>query len=765
MGVKYYVEYKDFEDNEWRVNISTDNYFGTPIEVRSEKSGVDIKYSPKVVDAVDSCIINSSADITLYNTDEYNINIDELQNAQDKDFRLEVIKNSNLFWSGYVIPDGISESLLSKPYTIKISARDGLTMLEDLPLYITNNPLPAPINNRSPLAIVRDILWYRLNIELPIYFTSTFIQRKDSTDGFAGTTPFSYRGEIFVDFNGEYRSCEFFLENILKSFRLQIIQISGRWVIRNVREFLKSNIEFKYIDINSPGVLFNFSTNHINEVKFIENTQSRRSLPPLGSFKTTYNAIIAENVLPNGNFEMEQIGLPIYWGFIDGPGSRGELDIVSSISSQGTNSVSIRYPNTGSPTQLDYIYFTLVDFDGNLTQKGINIDTEILYKTLNLGLTFSPISGFNLDANGFIKFNETPLAIEVRYVTKTNKEYFLNQFGFWVQPPPFFQPWASANYVGQGTSDSRRTVEIDIKGYPMERNLLVIKIVLTGGGTVNEYSRDFVVQSSEVGRRDLLAERVRSTFSSSSGIMDVQVNEIDSNTTRIWFKFFSGTAFVYDELNSVVKMSSGGDGFVHDKAIGIHVDGMRIGDIARIDFNAKQDIKTINEDGRLFYSVILTRGMSMIVDDISVNVDDANNDVYIASASTNSRQESEELEISSSYTSFQFSNYFDYFFNSPNWMNFEDEYGNIGTLTNLYSQAKMRQRYKSNKIIDCSLKIDNDFEIMSCFGFDAKRYLPINFNYNTNNNTLKNVVMAELVNDDISINVTHLNSNDRQLSN
>src|SRR5690606_27124934 len=72
-----------------------------------------------------------------------------------------------------------------------------------------------------------------------------------------------------------------------------------------------------------------------------------------------------------------------------------------------------------------------VSSEGNyLTIGEIPIDTELLYKTCQIGLKWMPVSGYALTSEGDIDFSQYPIHISVKLTIGAN-EYYLNEFGYW----------------------------------------------------------------------------------------------------------------------------------------------------------------------------------------------------------------------------------------------------------------------------------------------------------------------------------------------
>src|SRR5690606_9057431 len=119
-----------------------------------------------------------------------------------------------------------------------VSAVDGLKLIDDIDYYIVYSS--TSYASRAPINHIRSALWGRLGIQLPINFACEEIEC-DAFAGenvLAGSVQWSPRGYGYTDFQGNYKSCGWMLENMLASFDLHIYQSGGEWVIRRIPEIV-----------------------------------------------------------------------------------------------------------------------------------------------------------------------------------------------------------------------------------------------------------------------------------------------------------------------------------------------------------------------------------------------------------------------------------------------------------------------------------------------------------------------------------------------
>ncbi len=200
MAVKYTIPYRSIDDTPWRVDISTAAYAGDPIPVRGfADNACMIEYDGGVDDPFDNPVVASKANMQLINQGE--LDMDELQNAGDRDFVVEVYRDNVLKWKGYLVTDNIQQPLLSTPYVVQLSAIDGLNMLEGI-TYTHNNLITESIGiaNRAPLNFLRQCLFApsNLGLMLPIRWHVGLQALTTEDDAIAGMMAWSPYGDGFV---------------------------------------------------------------------------------------------------------------------------------------------------------------------------------------------------------------------------------------------------------------------------------------------------------------------------------------------------------------------------------------------------------------------------------------------------------------------------------------------------------------------------------------------------------------------------------------
>src|SRR5690606_17040580 len=331
-AVKYRVDYKDHSDVAKRIDIELDNYAGDIIPCRAVAGAACVLTYDGLQDDKYEPIVSSSLNSTLYN--EGQIDVEELQQAGDKTFRVVYYIEGVLKWQGYLIPDGIEQRFAAVPYEVNISATDGLMLLDGIELSLQNMPAGTGIANRAPLNTIREILFREQNLGtmLPIRWVSEVENTNfPGQDALWGSVEWSPEGEGYETFQGERRSCLWVLENILKSFQCRIYLNDGRWNIERINDIATGNYTYREMEATTGVPLITTSTFNANKTiqrggdyAFINEDHLITIKPGTRKVRTTYKVDIGENIIPNGGFEHSTLGLPMYWRLRD-PGSGAML--------------------------------------------------------------------------------------------------------------------------------------------------------------------------------------------------------------------------------------------------------------------------------------------------------------------------------------------------------------------------------------------------------------------------------------------------------
>jgi len=462
MAVRYTIPFNSDDNQAWRIDISDASLTSTPISLRGVRGNVGIISYDGEGNADDpyTVLFPSTLSISIYNQD--NIDVNELQNAQDRDFTVSMYNGANLKWTGYLKIEGIQRQLLSAPTTVNLEAIDGLSMLADIDY--THADL---LGGRCPINYFRQILFSpsNLGIPLPIRWTNTLqCSAFLGEDVFSGSVEWAVDNQGFYSYQasqsggdtGQIKKCGDILEEMLRSMQCRISQCDGKWVIRRINDIVSGTFDYKQVAANfGPLVVSGGYENVLKQIgrsgyQFQGQDALITTKQGIKTVKVEYEANVRENVLPNGSQDTEEGSGLKYWGFY---GTGGSVQIGDSLDGRNGHSAFLL---SISPTN---DYYTLKSDGGVINEDGLPIDTQTLVKVINFSFLFSPVNGFP-SVDNVIVWDTEPFKIRVIFNVGIIV-YYLNQFGFWQTTPtdiPIVIPGLAYNEVAKVDFDKFRNI-------------------------------------------------------------------------------------------------------------------------------------------------------------------------------------------------------------------------------------------------------------------------------------------------------------------
>lgn len=794
--VKYRINYYSEKEDQWRVDVSNSSYTGDPIIVLGIENRACV-FTYENQDEVFNPIIYSSVSIGIYN--EGQINVEELQLANDKDFTVQVYREGALYWTGFVVPDRIQKVLQSEPYEVSFTAIDGLKMLEGLDFKgLRGDPMGDPTVSRlSPLAYIREILFHNqyLALRLPITWVSSVICEAypdDTYGALAGSITWGDRGRAYRNYNTDsdgqlvYKNCFYVLENMLKAFQCRLFQSNGKWHIRRINDVVTG--EFTVHEINTtfdqPGVdpIITTTTVDVNKLIsgegdyiFLRENQVSTMQPGLKSITTTYRQNQPSNIIPNGSFDDSVLGGNIIdWNAI--PAIDGVTFYAGpELTNRSGNSAMVDFPSA-SPGEGDETALTLYDSE----ELGLPIDATLLFKQMRFGFSFMADTYPTTGDGQTIDWSSIPLQISVKYTKRVDdgfREYYLNEFGYWQYEARGIDLGVKFNYQTQesvGGPNPYNDNRIYFTGNPNVGDVVQIGVVRNRYGSVRDYYTAECMVSEE-NNLELLLIKMLDALPNSTGGWDLfnrQVVMQDANNGYIRYSIVVG----YGQPEPSTYKSGNLQDF---KKINITVDQAKLLDVVKVSFQSKGNSgevlfpdplindKEINDNiGKLEFRLFVKRGQKIFFDDVTMSVEE-NNDVYKSEniSTNNTKTESVDLEISSSFSGFMVSNLM------TSWTNSSEEYiftdgKYTGAITGMSANAMMRFRYKPSVVFEGTVYGSgfNFDEIYSIESFESRKFIPLSARYNTEGCEI-DLVACECRDDSPALTETHYASNDKQLSN
>ena len=223
------------------------DYAGLPIEIQAQQNPIQITYQNTSNLKLDP-IMGSECTLNLIATEDFQL--EQLYTENEREFMIEVYKNSDLIWTGFIIPDGCQEAFTFAPYPISLNAVDGLGLLKNLS-YVQNDG-NFYFGKQSFIEVINACL---IRLDAPSLVLNTCVNIYDVTmtqgnafDPLAQSFVNSER--YFKDDNFTPMNCEEVLKSVLEEWTAVMVQNDGEWYIYRPTELaLSGDLSFrKYLD-------------------------------------------------------------------------------------------------------------------------------------------------------------------------------------------------------------------------------------------------------------------------------------------------------------------------------------------------------------------------------------------------------------------------------------------------------------------------------------------------------------------------------------
>jgi hypothetical protein len=300
--LKYFFEFTDVEQNNHRVEIYNDAYFGESTRVFGS---CQLTYSSTddILESIRGCglkiDLEANSDLTF----------NDLYSEEERTFSVIYKRNNLTLFSGWLNPEGIYENLVQDVYIISLNCVDGIGFLKNLS-YVENNGLPFS-GKQSLLEIVVNCLNRTLTpqdilINCDIYYNglnenlSTFENVYFNSDRF------------IKDDKDTIMNCDEVLRSVLEPFGCVITNYEGKWIIYKPNT-LTSNSELTFFTYDSDGVsksntTIDFSINVGSQIDnfypfHAEGNQQKSIKSSIGAYRINYKYGLNKKISNNPTFE------------------------------------------------------------------------------------------------------------------------------------------------------------------------------------------------------------------------------------------------------------------------------------------------------------------------------------------------------------------------------------------------------------------------------------------------------------------------------
>lgn len=307
--LKYFIQREN-----WRLNIY-ENVLESVILVPIEINGTCEMSRQERKDLFEP-IIATNLDINLEASLE--MDLSDLYFEDERHFKVEVLRNNEIEFLGFILPDGIWKSFVADKWVLKLKATDGLASLKNTSFAqniasIDGNPLNF-YGRMTALQII-DICLKKTGLNLN---TNTICYLEYM--GFAGGTIFGglyLSVERYFQNDTEPMDCDAVLRSLMQVFNATLVQQGGEWWIYRTIDLRDRNIVSTFGNgISGPNYAKFFGSrlgSEINEVEIFHCTanQMESISPSVQAYQVSYQFGNAKNILANGGLLLEGTGLNI----------------------------------------------------------------------------------------------------------------------------------------------------------------------------------------------------------------------------------------------------------------------------------------------------------------------------------------------------------------------------------------------------------------------------------------------------------------------
>ena len=214
--------------DEYLCSISQLDYGGLSTEIQAQQNPIQINYQNTSSNKLEP-IIGSECTLNLIATVDFEL--EDLYTENEREFMVQIYRNLDLIWQGFIIPDGCQESFTFAPYVISVNAVDGIGLLKNLS-YVQNDG-NFYVGKQSFIEVIQACL---VRLEAPALVLNTCVNIYDITmtqgDSYDPLDQSYVSSERYLkDDQFTPMNCEEVLRSILEEWTAVLIQSSGEWYI------------------------------------------------------------------------------------------------------------------------------------------------------------------------------------------------------------------------------------------------------------------------------------------------------------------------------------------------------------------------------------------------------------------------------------------------------------------------------------------------------------------------------------------------------
>jgi hypothetical protein len=254
-ALRYWGEFGDYFDDIFRVEIYENYYGGASSEMIFQGDmPLELSYPGDEMDVFRPLYGSQLSMNIISETDFQYIS---LHTADARRFKVKLLKNSVLYWTGWILPDLFAEPYIAPPYPVKIVARCGIGEFETTPMpatvlsYIDGDPTPT---QKSFVNLYSAFIHFfkALNLDLNIHEAINIYQADRPTAPVITDTTLT---DTYVDLS-EYqdKTVYDFIADQLKVFGARMYQQDGAWWVVRLKEY-KATLKYRVLPITGSGTI------------------------------------------------------------------------------------------------------------------------------------------------------------------------------------------------------------------------------------------------------------------------------------------------------------------------------------------------------------------------------------------------------------------------------------------------------------------------------------------------------------------------------
>ncbi len=298
-GVRYTNEFTSNAGIEYLVEIWDESFVGSSTPIQA--NGFDLIYTGENSERFENI---KASELKIYldiqTSAEENF-INEIVGAAEQRFYIRAYRNSSLYWTGLVIQDLVNLDHTCLPFSVQLTATDGLNVLKNYPAVTSVNYGISGINRilSTIFATLKNTPLYKF-----INATDPFIKTSINwynTEMFTGLAPgvdvdplfkAAIQEVLFRDSENEPLKSYDILEICLKAFGLRIFQADGIWHIVNITEYENTQIRQRIWLKNesfSSSTLYNHRLTFDKQNHALLATPNKQFYPAVNKVSVIYN--------------------------------------------------------------------------------------------------------------------------------------------------------------------------------------------------------------------------------------------------------------------------------------------------------------------------------------------------------------------------------------------------------------------------------------------------------------------------------------------